>query len=154
MIRKLASSLVALFMQPVTPWKNALLLLAASLAHGEYVSENECQSIDFQNTVIPALSQKQAMALLFFSNALAEEAMRPGCDINDLDAVTQGGPRMSVNLRVSHNARDAFLLVQYVLRQIIQHVSMPDHGALEPALGVEAMNAWKVISYLLKLFSF
>lgn len=160
-IRKLASGLVALFMQPVTPWKQALLQLGASLAHGEYISEHDCQPVDFQNTVLPALSQKHVVALLFFSNALAEEAMRLGGDANDLDAAPQGNPEvmrdrrgMSVPVRVAHNSRDAFLLVQYVLRQIIQHVAAPDHGALEPALGTEAMNSWKVRSSLLVILSY
>jgi hypothetical protein len=147
-IRKLASSLVALFMQPATPWKRAVLQLAASLANGGYVSEDGCRSLDFQNTVIPALSQKQVIALLFFSNHLAEETMRLGGDKYDQDVVAEGDPDimrdrrgMSVSVRVAHNTRDAFLLSKYVLRQISQQATVPE-------LGTEAMNSWKVRSNL------
>jgi hypothetical protein len=135
-IRKLASSLIAIFRHPATSWKRVLWQLAASLAHGGFVQEEESTTVDFLSGVLPALSTQQATALLFFSVALAEETLR-------LDTEPQNlvGP---VIQRAVSNIKDGFLLVQYVTRQIAHHPAVSQSESPEVTLGNEAMIAWKV----------
>ncbi|KAJ5417109.1 uncharacterized protein N7487_000659 [Penicillium crustosum] len=136
-VRKLASSLVAIFRHPVTPWKQAIWQLAASLVHGGYVSEEESRAVDFQERILPALSKSGSGALLFFSIALAEEALR-------LDSEPQDGTGdTSAIQRAIHNIKDGLLLVQFVLGEIMQHAKAAGDDAVDVALAAEAMNSWK-----------
>lgn len=75
-LRKLASSLVTIFLKPTAPWTRAILNVAASLVNGKYVSEEQCQEIDIGSTVLPAMNEGQVVALLYFSHILAEEINR------------------------------------------------------------------------------
>lgn len=135
--RKLASSLITVFRHHATPWKRALWQLAASLAHGGYVSEQEAQTVDFLS-VIPALTTEQATALSFFSLALAEETLRLDTEPQDLV-----GP---VVQRAVTNIKDGFLLVQYIMQQIANHPGLAQSDSPDVALGIEAMSSWKVRS--------
>lgn len=137
-VRKLASSLVAIFRHPATPWKQAVWQLAASLAHGGYVSEEQSQGVDFQERILPALSKSGSGALLFFSIALAEEALRLDSDPQD------GTGDASATQRAIHNIKDGLLLVQFVLTKTIQHENAAGNDAVDIALAAEAMNSWKV----------
>jgi hypothetical protein len=135
-VRKLASSLVAVFRNSASSWKRALWQLAASLAHGGYISESDSQTVDFLTGVLPVLNTQKAIALVFFSVALAEEALRLEAEPQDLVG--------SVIQRVVENIADAFLLAQYIIRQIACHVSEASSESMESALGNEAMGSWKV----------
>lgn len=135
-VRKLASSLIAIFQHHSTQWKRALWQLAASLAHGGYVPEQESQTVDFLSGVLPALTTLQATALLFFSVALAEETLR-------LDAEPQDLVRPVIQRAVT-NIKDGFLLVQYVVQQIAHHPAIADSESPEVTLVNEAMSSWKV----------
>ena len=75
-LRKLASSLVTIFLKPSSPWTCAILNVAASLVNGKYVPEEQCRSVDLTSTVLPAMTEAQALALLYFSHVLAEEINR------------------------------------------------------------------------------
>lgn len=136
-IRKLASSLITIFRHHASPWKRALWQLAASLAHGGYISEQEAQTVDFLS-VMPALNTEQATALLFFSVALAEEALRLDTEPRDLV-----GPAIQ---RAVANIKDGFLLVQYIMQQISNHPALAESDSPEVALSIEAMNSWKVMT--------
>lgn len=142
--RKLASSLITVFRHHATPWKRALWQLAASLAHGGYVSEQEAQTVDFVR-VMPALTTEQATALLFFSIALAEETLRLDTEPQDLV-----GP---VVQRAVANIKDGFLLVEYVMQQISHHPALAQSESPEVSLGIEAMSSWKVRDTVLRLWS-
>ncbi|KAJ5689414.1 Armadillo-like helical [Penicillium macrosclerotiorum] len=134
-VRKLASSLVTIFKHPASNWKRALWQVAASLANGSFVSEQQSQTIPFSSGVLPNLDTQKTMALVFFSVALAEETLRLEAEPQDLV-----GP---VIQRSSTNIRDAFLLVQYILPQISHpnHPSMNEY--LQKTLGSEIMSSWK-----------
>jgi hypothetical protein len=137
-VRKLASSLVAIFRHPVTPWKQAVWQLAASLVHGGYVSEELARGVDFQERILPELNQNGSAALLFFSIALAEEALR-------LDSEPQeGAADTSALQRALLNIKDGLLLVQFVLNGMMQHAQTAGDDAVDVALGAEAMSSWKV----------
>lgn len=134
-IRKLASSLIAIFRHHASPWKRALWQLTASLAHGGYISEQQAQTVDFLS-VMPALTTEQATALLFFSVALAEETLRLDTEPQDFVG--------TINQRAVANIKDGFLLVQYIMRQIANHPALASSNSPEVALSIEAMNSWKV----------
>jgi hypothetical protein len=137
-VRKLASSLVAIFRHPVTPWKQAVWQLAASLVHGGYVSEELARGVNFQERILPELNKNSSGALLFFSIALAEEALR-------LDSEPQDGAADTSALqRALLNVKDGLLLVQFILNGMMQHAQAAGDDALDVALGAEAMNSWKV----------
>lgn len=144
-VRKLASSLVAVFRNAASSWKRALWQLAASLANGGYVSESNSQTVDFLNGVLPALNTQKAIALVFFSVALAEEALRLEAEPQDLVG--------SVIQRVVENIGDAFLLVRYIIRQIAYHASEAGSESMESTLGNEAMSSWKVRIFLIMTLS-
>lgn len=133
--RKLASSLITIFRHHASPWKRAIWQIAASLAHGGYISEQEAQTVDFLS-VMPALTTEQATALLFFSVALAEETLRLDSEPQDLV-----GPVLQ---RAVVNIKDGFLLVQYIVQQIANHPALANSDSPEVALCVEAMGSWKV----------
>jgi hypothetical protein len=146
-VRKLASSLVAIFRHPVTPWKQAVWQLAACLVHGGYISEEESQAVDFQGRILPALGKNGSGALLFFSIALAEEAYR-------LDSEPQDGAGdKSAIQRAILNIKDGLLLAQYVLREMAHHAKVAGDDAVDVALGAEAMSSWKVSPFNSPLFT-
>lgn len=134
-IRKLASSLITIFRHQATPWKRALWQLAASLAHGGWVSEQEAQTVDFLE-LMPALNTAQATALVFFSIALAEETLRLDTEPQDLVR--------SVVQRAVTNIKDGLLLVHYILQQIAHHPALTQSDSPEVTLVVETMSSWKV----------
>lgn len=137
-LRKLASSLVAIFRHPVTPWKQALQQLAASLIHGGYIPEEQAQVVDFQEKILPALNKNVSGALLFFSISLAEEALR-------LDSEPQDGAGESSAIqRAILNIKDGLLLGRFVLMGIMEHAGTAEVGSADVTLAVEAMNSWKV----------
>lgn len=141
-IRKLASSLVAIFRHKASSWKRALWQLAASLAHGGYVSESDSQTVDFLTGVLPALNTQKATALVFFSVALAEEGLRLETEPQDIVS--------PIIQRLVENIGDAFLLVQYIIQQITIHASEASSESLEATLSNEVMGSWKVrTDYLL-----
>ena len=138
-VRKLASSLVAVFRHTSSSWKRALLQVAASLANGGYVSEQEALTVDFLNGVLPHLDTQKAAALTFFSVALAEDALRLETEPQELVG--------SVIQRVVDNIKDAFLLVQCILQRIPYLDAGDDGTSLESILGNEAMHSWRVSRY-------
>ena len=75
-LRKLASSLVTIFLKPKSPWMRAILNVAVSLVMGKYVPEEECQAIDIGTAVLPAMNEGHLVALLYFAHVLAEEINR------------------------------------------------------------------------------
>lgn len=141
--RKLAASLVAILRHPKATAKRILWQIAASLANGSFVSEQESQAADFLGRCLPALNTQKATALLFFSIALAEEATRLETEPQDLVA--------PVIKRVVENIKDAFLLVRYILQQISSHTQGAGGVSMDPTLGIEAMGSWKVPESLLEL---
>lgn len=136
MVRKLASSLVAILRHPITPLKKAIWQLAASLVHGGYVSEEVARGVDFAERILPELNKNATGALLFFSIALAEEALRA-------DSESQGG-QTSVLQRAIWNMQDGLSLVQFVLNGIMQYAHTSGDDAVDVALATEAMSSWKV----------
>ncbi|KAI9374270.1 armadillo-type protein [Aspergillus egyptiacus] len=130
-IRKLASTLATIFLKADSPWTRAILSLGASLANGKNVREQECISIDLQNTLFPAMSEVQVVSLLYFSNILAEDINRLGSDSRRHDDVR----------RISENVKDAFLLAEFVLSQILQHNASGGSVSTEVP-GTEAINSY------------
>ncbi|KAA8641852.1 putative importin 13 [Aspergillus tanneri] len=134
-IRKLASSLATIFLKPNAPWTRALWNLAASLANGKYLSEEQSQSFDLQNAVLPALSEMQIASLLYFSNTLAEEINRSHSESR----------RSGDNDRIAENIKDAFSLIEFVLQQILQQETAPSLISDEGP-GTEAVNSYNTSS--------
>ncbi|PKY06229.1 putative importin 13 [Aspergillus campestris IBT 28561] len=130
-IRKLATSLATIFLKANSPWAHAIWNLAASLANGKYISEEQCQSVDLQNAVLPAMAERQVMALLYFANILGEE-------INKWSSESRRGADSG---RISKNAQDAFLVVEFVLRHIVQQ-EVSGNPLSDGSLGIEAINAF------------
>lgn len=133
-IRKLATSLATIFLKANSPWAHAIWNLAASLANGKYISEEQCQSVDLQNAVLPAMAERQVMALLYFANILGEE-------INKWSSESRR--RGADSDRISKNAQDAFLVVEFVLRHIVQQ-EVSGNPLSDGSLGIEAINAFHV----------
>lgn len=133
-IRKLATSLATIFLKANSPWAYAIWNLAASLANGKYISEEQCQSVDLQNAVLPAMAERQVMALLYFANILGEE-------INKWSSESRR--RGADSDRISKNAQDAFLVVEFVLRHIVQQ-EVSGNPLSDGSLGIEAINAFHV----------
>lgn len=134
-IRKLASSLTTIFRHPKSQCKRAIWQLAASLAHGGYVSEQQSQTVDFLSGVLPALNTQQALALSFFSVALAEDGLRLEVEPQDAKPILE---------RCQANIEDGFLLVRYIMQQISISVAALREESTEVSLGNEAMSSWKV----------
>lgn len=135
-IRKLASSLATIFTKPKTPWTRALINLAASIANGKYISEEQCQSFSLEDAVLPVLSEAQLLSLLYFSNILGEELDRFNADLW----------RSGNDNRISENIDDAFCIVEFVLRRVLQQESssVPGPGT---APGIEAINSYHVCRF-------
>ncbi|KAL4890370.1 armadillo-type protein [Aspergillus ambiguus] len=131
-IRKLATSLANIFLKPNAPWTRALLNLAASFAHGSHLPEDQCPSIDLKTAILPALSERQLVTLLYFSNVLAEE-------IGRWNSESRRGADPS---RIGDNVKDAFSLVEYILHHIIQQESSGSPVA-DGAAGTEAINSYQ-----------
>lgn len=137
-VRKLASSLVAVFRNQASSWRRALWQLAASLAHGEYVPERESQTVEFLSGVLPALTTQKATALVFFSVALAEETLR--LEFEPQELVGQAIERAVENIQ------DAFLLVKYIMQQVSYNAAEHGEDPTQITLVNEAMSSWKVKS--------
>ena len=75
-LRKLASSLVTIFLKPKSPWTRAILNVAVSLVVDKYVPEERCQGIDMETAALLAMNETQLVALLYFSHVLAEDTNR------------------------------------------------------------------------------
>lgn len=132
-IRKLASSLATVFLKPNSPWTYALINLAASLANGKYIAEDQCQSLDLGDVVLPVMSEPQVVSLLYFSKILGEEIER-----------WSGEPQACADVgRVARNIEHAFCLVDVVLRHVLQQEAsgIPVSSA---APGIEAINSYHV----------
>ncbi|KAL2868217.1 putative importin 13 [Aspergillus lucknowensis] len=131
-IRKLASTLATIFLKANAPWARAILSLGASLRSGKNVYEDECRSISLQNDILPALAESQVVSLLYFSNILAEEINRLGSESRRAEDVH----------RISENIKDAFLVVEFVLSQILQHDASGTSISKEVP-GSEAINSYQ-----------
>ncbi|KAL4967516.1 putative importin 13 [Aspergillus stella-maris] len=133
-IRKLASTLATIFLKTDAPWTRAILSLAASLTNGKSVREEECASIELQNGILSAMSESQVIALLYFSNILAEEASRLGTESR----------KPADTRRISENLRDAFTLVQFVVSQLLQHGASggPVANELPGTLAITSYQTW------------
>ncbi|KAL3431876.1 armadillo-type protein [Aspergillus tetrazonus] len=129
-IRKLASTLATIFLKANAPWTRAVLRLAVSLANGKSVPEDQCASISLQD-VLPALSEIQVISLLFFSKILAEEIGRSGGESRKPEDTR----------RISENLGDAFLLVDFVLSQILKH-DVSGGSVANEVPGTEAINSY------------
>lgn len=137
-IRKLASTLVAILKHPLTPWTKAIWQLAASLVHGQYVSEDLARGVGFKERILPELTREGSNALLIFSTVLAEDALRS-------DSEPQHGTGNTSALgRTLSNFEDALVLVQYVLTSMMQHVRTAGDHTIDVDLGIQAMDSWKV----------
>ncbi|KAL4870357.1 hypothetical protein BDV12DRAFT_60768 [Aspergillus spectabilis] len=131
-IRKLASTLATIFLKANAPWTRVILSLAASLAHGKNVHEGDCVSVDLHHGILLAMSENQLVSLLYFSNTLAEEINRLGTESRKAEDVR----------RISENVRDAFLLVEFVLSQILHHDA--SGGSISNEIpGTEAINSYQ-----------
>lgn len=137
-VRKLASSLVAIIKNPSTPRKQAVWQLAASLVNGEYVSEELALGVDFQERILPALNANASGALLFFSIALAEEAVRA-----ESEATHRAKDQYPLH-QALQSMKAGLYLVQFVLNGIMQHSQKFGDDAIDAALAAEAMSSWKV----------
>ncbi|KAL1860145.1 member of the karyopherin-beta [Paecilomyces lecythidis] len=131
-LRKLASSLVAIFLKPNAPWRRALWHLAACLAHGGYIPEDQSLSVDFQTAALPHLGHSQIVALLYFSAALAEEASKWYMESR----------RSGDDHPISENIEDALTLSEFVLSLILQQES-PDQDT-NAGPGNEAITSYNV----------
>ncbi|KAG2416133.1 hypothetical protein HFD88_007325 [Aspergillus terreus] len=131
-IRKLATSLANIFLKPNAPWGRAALNLAASFAHGSYLPEDQCSSVDLQAAILPALSERQVVTLLYFSNILAEEIGRWSSESR----------RGADSSRIADNIKDALSLVEYVLHHILQQESSGTPVS-DGAAGIEAINSYQ-----------
>ncbi|KAJ5586081.1 Armadillo-like helical [Penicillium hetheringtonii] len=109
-------------------------MLAASLAHGGYVSEEQAQTVNFLDGVLPALNTQQALALAFFSVALAEDGLRLEVEPRDAKSILE---------RSQSNIEDGFLLVRYIMQQISNSEAALREDSTEVTLGNEAMGSWK-----------
>ncbi|PLB53688.1 hypothetical protein P170DRAFT_431515 [Aspergillus steynii IBT 23096] len=129
-IRKLASSLSTIFLKPNAPWTRAIKSLAASLANGKYVPEQQCESFDLQTAILPAMPERFVASLFHFSNTLAEE-------INRSSESRQPGD----SDRISQNVEDALSLVNFALHNVLQKQAsgntIPGEGP-----GPEIVNAY------------
>lgn len=132
-IRKLASSLATIFLKPGAPWTHALINLAASLANGKYIDEEQCRSLNLEEAVLPVMSEPQVVSLLYFSKILAEEIEK-----------LHGESRQTGDIhRISQNVENAFSLIEAVLRDVLQQEAsgIPVSDAVP---GVEAINSYHV----------
>ncbi|CAG8042975.1 unnamed protein product [Penicillium salamii] len=136
-VRKLASSLVAIIKNPSTPRKQAVWQLAASLVNGEYVSDELALGVDFQERILPALNANASGALLFFSIALAEEAIRA-----ESEATYRAKDQYPLH-QALQSMKAGLYLVQFVLNGIMQHSQKFGDDAIDAALAAEAMSSWK-----------
>lgn len=75
-IRKLASTLIALYWKPNISWRFILWNLGVCLLQHTWVSETDSLKVHFENDVLPSLNEAQINALLAFSEMFAEEAIR------------------------------------------------------------------------------
>lgn len=132
-IRKLATSLANIFLKPNASWGRAVLNLAASFAHGSYLPEDQCASVDLRAAILPTLSERQLVTLLYFSNVLAEEIGRWSSESR----------RSADSSRMADNIKDAFSLVEYVLHHILQRESSGSPVS-DGAAGIEAINSYQV----------
>ncbi|KAJ5151481.1 uncharacterized protein N7482_010733 [Penicillium canariense] len=137
-VRKLASSLVTLFKHSACPCERVLWQVAASLAHGRFVSEQQAQTVDFSTGVLPSLDTQKVTALLFFSVTLAETTLR----LEDEPYELVG----SALQRAGTNTQDGLLLVQYILPQISYQSNVVLDEQVHRTLGSEVMNSWKAWS--------
>ncbi|KAH8433135.1 putative importin 13 [Aspergillus melleus] len=128
-IRKLASSLATIFLKPKAPWTRAIKSLAASLANGKYVPEQQCQSFDLQNAILPAMPERYVASLLSFCNILGEEINRSSESRKPEDAD-----------RISQNVEDAFALVNFVLYNILQQRA--SGNTIPEGPGTETINSY------------
>ncbi|EAW12818.1 putative importin 13 [Aspergillus clavatus NRRL 1] len=134
-IRKLATTLATIFLKPSAPWIRALWTLAASLAGGKYVSEEHFHSADLLEAVLPAMSQTQIVALLYFCNILAEDMNKWSPELRQPDDTK----------RASANIPDAFGIVEFILRHfLLQEPSQ--NASYDPTPGIEAINAYHLTS--------
>lgn len=131
-IRKLASTLATIFLKTGAPWTRAILSIGASLANSKYVDEEACISVNLES-ILPSLSGGQIVALLYFSNILAEDICRLGMECRHLQDTR----------RISENLPDSFLLVEFVLSQIVQH-GVSGGSAANEIPGTEAINSFHV----------
>lgn len=137
-VRKLASALVTILKHPLTHHKKVIWQLAASLVHGQYVSEDLARGVGFKERILPELTKEGSNALLFFSTVLAEEALR-------LDSEPRyGAGNTSALERALSNFEDALTLVQYILTGMMQHAQTAGDDTIDVNLGTEAMDSWKV----------
>lgn len=132
-VRKLASSLTTIFLSQGSPWTRALLNLAASLANGRYIPEEQCQSLGLETAVLPVMSEAQVVSLLYFSNIVAEE----------LDKCSVDARGNEEQHRVTQNAGDAFCLVEFVLRHVLQQETS-GNPVSDAAAGTEAISSYHV----------
>ncbi|KAL4933131.1 putative importin 13 [Aspergillus undulatus] len=142
-IRKLASTLATIFLKADAPWTRAILSLGASLTNGKSVREEDCASIDLQNGIPSALSEGQVIALLYFSNILAEDISRLGTESRKPEDIR----------RISHNLRDAFSLVEFVLSQLLQYGVSGGSVAneLPGTLAINSYQSWISVRSSLQL---
>lgn len=133
-VRKLATTLATIFLKPRAPWTRAIWNVAASLAGGKYVPEHQARSVDLLNSILPAMSQPQIVALLYFCNVLAEDMNKWSPEFRN-DADIQ---------RAAANIQDAFVVVEFVLRHFLMQES--GQNSYDPAPGIEALNAYGVSS--------
>ncbi|RLM00914.1 hypothetical protein CFD26_108468 [Aspergillus turcosus] len=129
-IRKLATTLATIFLKPGAPWTRAIWNVAASLAGSKYVPEDQARSVDLLNSILPAMSQPQIVALLYFCNVLAEDMNKWSPEFRN-DADIQ---------RAAENIQDAFVVVEFVLRHFLMQDSA--QNSYDPAPGIEALNAY------------
>ncbi|KAF4234001.1 hypothetical protein CNMCM6457_004150 [Aspergillus fumigatiaffinis] len=129
-IRKLATTLATIFLKPGAPWTRAIWNVAASLAGSKYVPENQARSVDLLNSILPAMSQAQIVALLYFCNVLGE-------DINKWSPEFREGVDIR---RAAENIQDAFVVVEFVLHHFLMQDASQD--SYDPAPGIEALNAY------------
>ncbi|KAL2220041.1 nuclear transport receptor LGL2 [Thermoascus aurantiacus ATCC 26904] len=130
-IRKLASSLVAVFLKPNDFWTRPLRNLAVSLANGSHVPQEQSQVVDFQNAALPALNDAQIVALLYFSTTLAEEAVKWSSEAR----------RSGHDHPLVQNIMDGFFLAEFVLRHLIQQEAS-GNPVSDEGPGAEAINSY------------
>ena len=91
-LRKICSTLVTYFIRSPTSWQHPLLHLAMSFEHGDAVQgPAPSDAVQTITAILPALSEQQLMALMWFAATIAE-------DVGKVDSSTPSHARLHTQM--------------------------------------------------------